>query len=77
MIPRSTPEERRVARWVFGVLFTLAGLGLAGVVWTRSRQCAASCSAQGFRASDLQLRGGGRFEMGLDCVCSDPLPKPE
>ena len=77
MIPPSTPEERRVAVWVFGVLFTLAALGLAGVAWTRSRQCAARCAAQGFRASDLQLRGGGRFEMGLDCVCSDPSTKPE
>jgi len=66
-----------VARWVFGVLFTLAAIGLAGVAWTRSRQCAASCAAQGFDASDLRLRGGGRFEMGLDCVCSEPRAKGE
>ena len=70
MRPISTPEERKVLRWVFGVLFTLAAIGLVGVAWKRSRDCAAQCAARGFAESDLRLRGGGRFEMGLDCVCS-------
>ena len=72
MIPKSTPEERLVARRVFGVLFVLAAIGLAFVAWKRSRECAASCAAQGFAESDLRMRGGGRFEMGLDCACSEP-----
>jgi hypothetical protein len=77
MIPRSTPEERLVARRVFGVLFALAALGLAGVIWKRSHDCAASCAAQGFAESELRLRGGGRFEMGVDCACSEPRTKPD
>jgi hypothetical protein len=72
MIPPSTPEERKVAWWVFGVLFSLAAIGLAGVAWNRSRECAASCDARGFADSELRFRDGGRFEMGLVCVCSEP-----
>jgi hypothetical protein len=66
----TTPEERRVIRWVFGPLFVLAVLFLAATVWKRSRDCAASCAAEGFSGSELRLRGGGRFEMHVECVCT-------
>jgi hypothetical protein len=69
---RSSPEEEWLARRVFGVLLTLAALAIAGIAWSRSRECARSCEEQGFAESDLRMRGGGRFEMGLDCVSSEP-----
>lgn len=78
MIPKSTAEERLVAKWVFGVLFTLAAIGLVWVYSSRGRECARSCDAQGFAKSELKMRGGGRFEMGLDCVCAEPrAPRAE
>ena len=57
---------------IFSVLFVLAAIGIAWSAWSRSRECARICEAQGFAESDLKMRGGGRFEMGLDCVCSEP-----
>jgi hypothetical protein len=70
--PQSSPQERALARWLFGVLFAVAALGLAGLAWQRSRECAKSCEGRGFAESELRFRGGGRFEMGVDCVCSEP-----
>jgi hypothetical protein len=71
----TTPEERRVIRWIFGPLFVLAVLFLTATAWKRSRDCAAICAAAGSSGSDLRLGGGGRFEMQVECVCSAPSPR--
>ena len=65
----STPAERKVIVWFFGVAFLAATLFIAWSWFNRRQECIASCEAKGAPGGSLQMNAGGRFNLGTHCVC--------
>lgn len=57
-------------RWFFTALFLLAAIVIVATWWRRSSDCAAACALNGQPRSQLELTGGGRFAMSVQCRCA-------
>lgn len=70
MRPESpTTAERKVILWFFGIALGAAVVFIAWSWLSRKQECVASCEAKGFHTGSLQLKEGGRFNLGSHCVC--------
>ncbi|MGB7991325.1 MAG: hypothetical protein WCF44_18135 [Candidatus Methylophosphatis roskildensis] len=70
----TTDAERKVIRWLFGLLAIVA-LVFIGITWhSRSADCDAACRAKGATSGQLRFNGGGRLNLGAHCECVGSAP---
>ena len=69
-----TAGESKVLRWLLIVVGACSVIGIA-VTWSSaSRECQRQCVAEAASRGVLHFRGGGRFNLGVDCRC-ESAPK--
>ena len=68
--PETTPGERKVIRWFFGVFFTVAVACIAFAWISRELECDAACDVGGRGEGHLVLAGRNRLELSSRCECA-------
>ena len=70
VVPATTPGERKVIRWFFGVFFTVAIAYIAFAWISRESECDEACSVAGRGEGHLVLTGRNRLELSSRCECA-------
>jgi hypothetical protein len=71
MKPAEPPPdaESKILRWLMLVFGVASAVGIVATWWNTGRECQMQCVAEGASRGVLYFRGGGRFNMGMQCRC--------
>jgi hypothetical protein len=65
----TSAAEWKVIKVFFGIAFAIAIIFIAWSWRSQSRECAATCTSQGFKDGSLHLKGGSKINAGSYCEC--------
>jgi hypothetical protein len=69
-----TRGEARVLAWFLALFFAAALLWIAFTAWRKVSECETKCRARGQARGELVFEGGGRLNIGPQCVCHGATP---